>query len=83
MKNEVRFRVEAAEMVNGIEWKPVEHVRVPRAPRYQDQSRMRNLHTVAMGKELRGVKPPCSLCHCFDQGVWYCYEFYDKGVDDR
>ena len=32
LKDEVRFRVEAAEMANGIESKPVEYVRPLRAP---------------------------------------------------
>ena len=40
LKDEVRFRVEAAEMANGIESKPVEYVRPPRALRYQEQSRI-------------------------------------------
>ena len=39
LKDEVRFRVEAAEMANGIESKPVEYVRPPRALQYQEQSR--------------------------------------------
>ena len=34
LKDKVRFRVEAAEMVNGIKSKPVEYARPPRAPRY-------------------------------------------------
>ena len=53
LKDEVIFRIEAAEMANGIELKPVEHVRPPRVPRvpsYQEQSRMRNFHTAAIGK---------------------------------
>ena len=53
LKDEVIFRIEAAEMANGIELKPVEHVRPPRVPRvpsYQEQSRMRNFHTTAIGK---------------------------------
>ena len=83
LKDEVRFRVEAAEMANGIEMRPDEHVRPPRAPRYQDQSRMRNFHTVATGKVPRNTKPPCSLCQGLDHGVWFCKEFHDKGVDDR
>ena len=29
------------------------------------------------------MKPPCSLCHGFDLGVWFCKQFYEKGVDDR
>ncbi|XP_067051180.1 uncharacterized protein [Acropora muricata] len=29
------------------------------------------------------MKPPCSLCHGFDHGVWFCKQFYEKGVDDR
>ena len=41
-------------MANGIEPKLFEHVRPPRIPRelsYQEQSRMRNFHTAAIGKE--------------------------------
>ena len=70
----------------GIEPKPVEHVRPPRVPRvpsYQEQSRMRNFHTAAIGKEPNSTKLPCSLCQSFDHGVWFCKEFYDTGVDDR
>ena len=70
----------------GIEPKPVEHVRPPRVPRvpsYQEQSRMRNFHTAAIGKEPNSTKLPCSLCQSFDHGVWFCKEFYDTGVNDR
>ena len=70
----------------GIEPKPVEHVRPPRVPRvpsYQEQSRMRNFQTAAIGKEPNSTKLPCSLCQSFDHGVWFCKEFYDTGVDDR
>ncbi|XP_074634307.1 uncharacterized protein LOC141892872 [Acropora palmata] len=83
LKDEVRFRVEAAEMAKGIESKPVEYVRPPRAMKYQEQSRTRNFHAVAMRNEPRNMKPPCSLCHGFDHGVWFCKQFYEKGVDDR
>ena len=83
MKDEVRFRVEATEMANGIESKPVEYVRPPRALKYQEQSRTGNFHAVAMRNEPRNMKPPCSLCHGFDHGVWFCKQFYEKGVDDR
>ena len=69
-------------MANGIEPKPVEHVRPPRIPSYQEQSRMRNFHAAAIGKESNSTKPPCSLCQSFDHGVWFCKEFYDRGVDD-
>lgn len=48
------------------------------------QSRMRNLHIVATGKEPRGAKPPCSLCQIFDNGeVVIAGEFCNRGVDDR
>ena len=67
----------------GIEPKPVEHVRPPRVPSYQEQSRMRNFQTAAIGKEPNSTKLPCSLCQSFDHGVWFCKEFYDTGVDDR
>ncbi|XP_044164891.1 uncharacterized protein LOC114973744 [Acropora millepora] len=70
-------------MANGIESKPVEYVRPPRALKYQEQSRTRNFHAVATRNELRNMKPPCSLCHGFDHGVWFCKQFYEKGVDDR
>ena len=83
MKDEVRFRVEAAEMANGIESKPVEYVRPPRALKYQEQSRTRNFHAVATRNEPRNMKPPCSLCHGFDHGAWFCKQFYEKGIDDR
>ena len=85
LKDEVIFRIEAAEMANGIEPKPVDHVRPPRVPRvpsYQEQSRMRNFHTAAIGKEPNSTKLPCSLCQSFDHGVWFCKEFYDRGVDE-
>ena len=80
LKDEVRFRIEAAEMANEIEPKPVQQVRPPRVPRvpsYQEQSRMRNFHTAAIGKEPNSTKRPCSLCQSFDHGVWFCKEFYD------
>ena len=48
-------------MANGIEPKPVEHVRPPRVPSYQEQSRMRDFHTAAIGKEPNSTKPPCSV----------------------
>ena len=83
LKDKVRFRVEAAEMANGIESKPVEYVRTPRALKYQEQSRTRNFHAVATRNEPRNMKPPCSLCHGFDHGVWFCKQFYEKGVNDR
>ncbi|XP_067016989.1 uncharacterized protein [Acropora muricata] len=83
LKDEVRFRVEAAEMANGIESEPVEYVRPPRALKYQEQSRTRNLHAVATRNEPRNMKPPYSLCHGFDHGVWFCKQFNEKGVDDR
>ena len=83
LKDEVRFRIEAAEMANEIEPKPVQHVRPPRVPSYQEQSRMRNFHTAAIGKEPNSTKPPCSLCQSFDHGVWFWKEFYDRGVDDH
>ena len=69
-------------MANGIEPKPVEHVRPPRVPSYQEQSRMRNFHAAAIGKEPNSMKPPCSLYQSFDHGVWFCKEFYDRGMDD-
>ena len=69
-------------MANGIEPKPVEHVRPPRVPSYQEQSRMRNFQTAAIGKEPNSTKLPCSLCQSFDHGVWFCKEFYDRGVDE-
>ena len=50
LKDEVIFRIEAAEMANGIEPKPVDQVRPPRVPSYQEQSRRRNFHTAAIGK---------------------------------
>ena len=43
---------------------------------------MRNFHAAAIGKESNSTKPPCSLCQSFDHGVWFCKEFYDRGVDD-
>ena len=45
LRDEVRFRVEAAEMANGIEAKPFEHVKPPRASKYPDLGRMQNFHT--------------------------------------
>ena len=83
LKDEVRFRVEAVGMANGIESKSVEYVRPPTALKYQEQSRTRNFHAVATRNEPRNMKPPCSLCHGFDHGVWFCKQFYEKGVDDR
>jgi len=83
LKDEVRFPVEAAEMANGIESKPVEYVRPPRALKDQEQRRTRNFHAVATRNEPRNMKPPCSLCHGFDHGVWFCKQFYEKGVDNR
>ena len=62
-------------MANGIEPKPVEHVRPPRVPSYQEQSRMRNFHAAAIGKEPNSTKPPCSLYQSFDHWVWFCKEF--------
>ena len=70
-------------MANGIESRPVEYVRPPRAMKYQEQSRTRNFHAVTMRNEPRNMKPPCSLCHGFDHGGWFCKQFYEKGVDDR
>ena len=80
LKDEVRFRIEAVEMANVNEPKPVGRIRPPRVPSYQEQSRMRNFHTSAIGKEPNSRKPLCSLCQSFDQGVWFCKEFYDRGV---
>ena len=54
LKDEVRFRVEAAEMANGIEPKPFEHVRPPRAPRYADLGKMRYFHIV-IGNGTRNI----------------------------
>ena len=83
LEDEVRFREEVTEMANGNESKPVKYARPPRAPKYQDQRKIRNLHTATMGNEPRNTRPPCSLCSSFDHGVWFCKQFYDKGVDDR
>ena len=85
LKDKVRFQIEAAEMANEIEPKPVKHLRplrVVRVPSYQEQSRMQNFHTAAIGKELNSTKPPCSLCQSFDHGVWFCKEFYDRREHD-
>ena len=57
-------------MVNGIESKPVEHIGLPRESRYHDQSSMRNLHTVAVGKVPRSTKRPRSLCRSLDHRLW-------------
>ena len=83
LKDEVRFRVEAAEMANGIEPKTLEHVRPPRAPKYPDLGRMRNFHTAVIGNRTRHMRSPCSFCQNLDHGVWFCKQFHDKGVDDR
>ena len=62
LKDEVRFRVEAAKMANGIEPKTLEHVRPPRALKYPDLGRMRNFHTAVIGNGTRNMRSPCSLC---------------------
>ena len=82
LKDEVRFRVEAAEMANGTEPKTFEHVRPPRAPRYADLGKMRNFHTV-IANGTRNIRSPCSLCQSPNHGVWFCKPFHDKGVDDH
>ena len=84
LKDEVRFRVEAAEMANGIESKTFEHVRPPRAPKYPDLGKMRNFHRAVIGNGRRNVRSPCSLCQSLlDHGVWFCKQFLDKRVNDR
>ena len=83
LRDEVRFRVEAAEMANGIEAKTFEHFKPPRAPRYPDLGRMRNFHTAVIENETRDMRSPCSLCQSLDHGVWFCKQFHDKGVDGR
>ena len=82
LKDEVRFRVEAAEMANEIEPKTFEHVTPPRAPSYADLGKMRNFHTVN-GNGTRNIRSPCSLRKSPNHGVWFCKQFHDKGVDDR
>ena len=72
LKDEVRFRVEAAEMASGVESKSVEHVRPPRAPKNQGPGRMLNFHTAAAENESRNTRSPCSLCQSLDHGVWFC-----------
>ena len=62
LKDEVRFRVEAAEMANGIEPKTFENVRPTRAQKYPDLGRMRNFHTAVIGNGTRNMRSPCSLC---------------------
>ena len=83
LRDEVRFRVEAAEMANGSEAKTFEHVKLPRAPKYPDLGRMRNFHTAVIENETRDMRSPCSLCQSLDHGVWFYKQFHDKGVDDR
>ena len=43
------------------------------------------LHSLMLKKlpGTRNIRPPCSLCQSPDHGVWFCKQFYDKGVDDR
>ena len=83
LEDEVRFRVEAAEMANGIEPKTFEHVRPPRAPKYPDLVKMRNSHTAVIRNGIRNMRSPCSLCLSLDHGVWFCKQFHDKRVDDH
>ena len=83
LRDEVRFRVEAAEMANGIEAKTFEQVKPPRALRYPDLGRMLNFHTAVIENETRDMRSPCSLCQSLDHREWFCKQFHDKGVDDR
>ena len=72
LKDEARFRVEAAEMANGIELKTFEHVRPPRAPKYRDLGKTQNFDTAVIGNGIRNMRSPCSLCQSLDHGVWFC-----------
>ena len=85
LRDEVRFRVEAAEMADGIEPKTFEHVKPPRAPKYLDLGRMRNSHTAVVENETRNMWSPCSLCQkskSWSLSVWFCKQLHDKGVYD-
>ena len=83
LKNEVRFRFEAAEIANGIQPKTFEHVRRPRAPKYPDLGKMRYFHTAVIENRIRNIRSPCSLCQSLDHGVCFFKEFHDKRVDER
>ena len=82
LRDEVRFRVEAAEMANEIEPKTFEHVKPPRPLKYPDLGRMWNFHTAVIENETRNMQSPCSLCQSLDHGVWFCKQFQDKGVEE-
>ena len=36
-----------------------------------------------MGNDTTNMRPLCALCSSFDDGVWFCKQFFNKGVDDR
>ena len=58
LKDEVRFRVEAVEMANGIEPRTFEHVRPPRASKYPDVGKMRNFHTATIKNGIKNIGLP-------------------------
>ena len=69
-------------MVNGVESKSVKYFRPQKAPKYPDLGRMQNFHAVVIGNGSRNTRSPCSLFQSLNQGVRFCKQFYDKGVDN-
>ena len=82
LKEEVRIRVEAKEMVHGVEVESKQDENLRAKPRHGDRGRFHSFYTgVALdsGKE---TKPPCGFCEG-NHGVWSCKRFQGSDVQER
>ncbi len=85
LKEEVRVRVEAVEMVHGVEGIDLSLKRNEVGggkSRYGDRGRSRTLFAGRGGVGSKDVKPPCALCEG-NHGIWYCQRFQGMKVQDR
>ena len=85
LKEEVRVRVEAVEMVHGVEGIDLSLKRNEAGGgkfRYGDRGRSRTLFAGRGGVGGKDVKPPCALCEG-NHGIWSCQRFQDMKVQDR
>ncbi|CAB4043201.1 Hypothetical predicted protein, partial [Paramuricea clavata] len=85
LKEEVRVRVEAVEMVHGVEGMDLSLKRNEAGGgkfRYGDRGRSRTLFAGRGGVGGKDVKPPCALCEG-NHGIWSCQRFQDMKVQDR
>jgi hypothetical protein len=82
LKEEVRVRVEAVEMVHGVEGIDLSLKRNEAGggkSRYGDRGRSHTLFAGRGGVGGKDVKPPCALCEG-NHGIWSCQRFQDMKI---